>query len=252
MDKPTIVLVHGAWQGSWSFDAWRPLLEARGYRTVAVDLPGNGWNPAPLGADGLADYTAHVVGVIERLDRPCVLLGHSGGGMTVSQVAETAPERVAALVYLAGFMLPSAMPFINLVAEARAAWPERDFAGIVRHLVHLDQGAATQVPIAAALDIFLHDCPPEAALAAAANLRVQPEAGRAVAARITPARQGRIPRIYIEALNDRSIDIRLQRMMQRLSPGATRISLACGHVPQLAMPEELTDKLCAALDRLNI
>jgi pimeloyl-ACP methyl ester carboxylesterase len=252
MDKPTIVLVHGAWQGSWSFDTWRPLLEARGYRTVAVDLPGNGWNPVQLGPDGLADYTAHVVGVIKQLDGPCVLLGHSGGGLTISQVAEEIPDRIAALVYLVGFMMPSGMLFMSLVAQARGAWPDLDSAGVVPHLIHLDDGATTQVPVAAALEKFLHDCPPEAAQAAAAKLRPQPEAGRAMAPRTTPARYGRIPRIYVEALNDRSIDIRLQRMMQRLSPGATRVTLECGHVPHLALPETLTERLCAELDQLKI
>ena len=34
-----VVLIHGAWQGSWAWDAFVPLLEAHGLEVVAVDLP---------------------------------------------------------------------------------------------------------------------------------------------------------------------------------------------------------------------
>ena len=242
----TIVLIHGAWQGSWAFEAWRPLLAARGWRSVAVYLPGNGWNPQPLTGNGLDCQAAHVARVLADQPGPCVVLGHSGGGLAASQVAERVPDRVAALVYLVGMMLPSGMRFADLIA----AQPAGDFSGIGPYLEWSDGGAMSAVPPQAALDIFLHDCPPDAARQAAAHLRPQPEAGRAVAPRLSAERYGRIPRIYVEALQDRSIDIRLQRAMQALSPGAARITLDGGHVPQLAMPDVLTDRLCGALDRL--
>jgi len=239
----TLVLIHGAWQGSWAFDAWRPLLEARGWRTVAVDLP----DLLPQAGDGLDCYAAHVADVLAAQPGPCVVLGHSGGGLTASQVAELVPDRVAALVYLVGMMLPSGMSFSDLIA----AQPTSDFGGIVPHLERLEGGTVTAVPPEAALDIFLHDCPPDAARIAAAKLRPQPEAGRAVTPRLTAERYGRVLRIYVEATQDRSIDIRLQRAMQALSPGATRITLDCGHVPQLALPDLLTERLCDALDKIS-
>jgi pimeloyl-ACP methyl ester carboxylesterase len=55
-------------------------------------------------------------------------VGHSGGGLTASQVAELVPERVAALVYLVGMMLPSGMTFADLIT----AQPDGDFAGMMR------------------------------------------------------------------------------------------------------------------------
>jgi pimeloyl-ACP methyl ester carboxylesterase len=242
----TIVLIHGAWQGSWAFDAWRPLLHACGWRTVAVDLPGNGWNPQPLLVPGLDCYAAHVAAVLADQPGPCVVLGHSGGGLTASQVAELVPGRVAALVYLVGMMLPSGMSFADLVATQ----PDDDHGGIVPYLERHEAGTMTAVPPDAARAIFLHDCPDDAAQTAASLLRPQPEAGRAVAPRLTAERYGRVPRIYVEALQDRSIDIRLQRAMQALSPGAAVISLDCGHVPQLAVPDILTERICAELARM--
>ncbi|HZU63583.1 MAG TPA: alpha/beta hydrolase [Novosphingobium sp.] len=249
--RGTIVLIHGAWQGSWAFAAWQPLLAAAGWHSVAVDLPGNGINPEPLAADGLAAYTDHVVGVLRAQGRPCVVLGHSGGGQVAAQVAEAAPECVSALVFLVGMMLPSGMRFVDLLAHCRRLYPEADFAGITPFLKASADGRFTQVPPAAAREIFLHDCPPEAAAAAALRLTPQPEWGRAVVPALTPQRYGSVPRIYVEALADRSIGIALQREMQALSPGARRITLPCGHVPQLACPGPLTDALCAVLEEIQ-
>ena len=66
-------------------------------------------------------------------------------------------------------------------------------------------------------------------------------------AALTPERFGRVPRIYVEALNDRSVVLEVQRQMQHLSPGAQILSIDSGHVPQLAQPARLADMLDGAL-----
>lgn len=115
-----MVLIHGAWQGSWAFAAWTPLLQARGWKVLAVNLPGNDAAAEDDSCANLDGYTAHVLRVLESLDDPAVVVGHSGGGMTASQVAQAAPERVSALVYLAGMMLPSGMSYGDVIAQCRA------------------------------------------------------------------------------------------------------------------------------------
>src|SRR3546814_2064558 len=59
----------------------------------------------------------HVVAVVESLDGQCALVGHSGGGIVASQVAELLPSRVTGLVYVAGMMLPSQTDFGMLCIE---------------------------------------------------------------------------------------------------------------------------------------
>ena len=244
-----IVLVHGAWQGSWSFAAWRPLLQAAGWQVHAVDLPGNGWPPLADAPASLAAYTAHVGAVVQAIGVPVVLLGHSGGGQTVAQVAEAMPERIAVLVYLAGMMLPSGQTFSEFVQAAQAELPGQDLSGIQAHLDWLAGGQASQVRPAGALQCFLHDCPPDAAQAAVAQLRPQPESGRQLRNQLTAERFGRVPRIYLGCRDDRSVRWPLQQRMQRLSPGALALTMDCGHVPQLAQPEALTALLLPALER---
>ncbi|THT98247.1 alpha/beta fold hydrolase [Lampropedia puyangensis] len=248
-----IVLIHGAWQGSWAFQAWVPHLQAAGWNVHAVDLPGNGV-PATLSwptqvQPHLQDYTAHVLRVLDSLDGPAVVVGHSGGGMTASQVAQERPHAVAALVYLAGMMLPHGWSLGDAIDACQQAHPQWAYEGIGPHLQWDRSGHASSVPEAVAQHFFLHDCEPEHARQVARHFVWQPESGRAMRNHLTPECFGTVPRIYVECLRDRSILLALQRHMQTLSPGASRLSLDCGHVPQLACPALLTQQLLLHLEQ---
>ena len=89
----TFVLVHGASHGSWCWDKVVPLLEAEGHNAVTVDLPGNTYGEfdVPLCQVTLSSYTDHVCKVLDQLDEPVVLVGHSLGGLTITQAAEARP-----------------------------------------------------------------------------------------------------------------------------------------------------------------
>lgn len=245
-----LVLIHGAWQGAWAFDAWRPLLAQAGWTVHTPDLPGNGWGPGADAPASLATYVDQVLALLRGLDGPVVLLGHSGGGITATAVAEAWPERLAAVVYLAGIMLPSGRSHGELLGELQARQPGLDLGGIAPHLQWSADRRTTTVPEAAALHIFLHDCEPAAARRAAALLRPQPESGRALRPLWTARRAGRVPRVYVECTQDRSIVPAVQQHFQTLSPGAQRLVLDCGHVPQLACPAGLTAALLPRLDML--
>lgn len=246
-----MVLIHGAWQGSWAFAAWIPWLQSAGWQVTAVNLPGNDASTQDESQANLEGYTAHVLGVLESLDGPAVIVGHSGGGMTASQVAQAAPERVSAVVYLAGMMLPSGMSFGDVIAQCQAADPHFSYEGIGPHLLWNEERSASSVPLDAALALFLHDCHPTAALKAASRLCPQPETGRSMRNQLSADRFGLVPRVYVECTQDRSVTLALQQRMQQLSPGAQRIRLDCGHVPQLACPQALTDALLPVLNEIT-
>lgn len=244
-----IVLVHGAWQGSWSFAAWQPMLQAQGWQVHAVDLPGNGWPPLADAPASLDAYTTHVVAVVRAIGQPLALLGHSGGGQTVAQVAEAVPDQIAVLVYLAGMMLPSGQTYAEFVQQAAADDPTLASAGIGAHLDWLDGGRVSQVQADGARRLFLHDVEPGAAQSAIDLLRPQPETGRQMRNQLSADRFGRVPRVYLGCRDDRSLLWPLQQRMQRLTPGALALDLDCGHVPQLAQPAALTHLLLPALER---
>ena len=86
--KPTIVLVHGAWADSGSWNAVVLRLQRAGY---TVDAP-----PNPL--QGLAYDTATLADFLSTISGPIVLAGHSYGGMVITNAATGNPN-VKALVY---------------------------------------------------------------------------------------------------------------------------------------------------------
>src|SRR5262245_45274855 len=101
----TYVLVHGPWHGGWCWERVAPLLRAAGHRVETPDLPGHGDDPTPPAEVGLRLYAEAIERVLVTLEEPAVLVGHGTSGAVVSEVAERCPERVALLVYLAGFLL---------------------------------------------------------------------------------------------------------------------------------------------------
>ncbi len=95
-------MIHGAFCGPWSFDAFRVPFEAAGYKVHAPALRHHalGRKPPPaLGTTSLLDYAKDIAAVIAKLDRPPILVGHSLGGLLAQMLAAKGLAR--ALVLLA-------------------------------------------------------------------------------------------------------------------------------------------------------
>jgi pimeloyl-ACP methyl ester carboxylesterase len=236
-----VLLIHGAWQGSWTWRLLTPLLHARDLTAIALDLPGNGQDDVAPGDVSLDLYLDHIGQILDGIDGKASLVGHSGGGMVATAAAERFAERVSRVAYVAGMMLPAGMGFKALQDSVDG------IAGITPHLVWSEDRLTNWAPAGKALEIFYHDCDPALAADAVSRLRPQPYGGFALVAHPTAARYGRLPRLYVEATEDRSVGIVEQRRMQALVPGALIATMATGHVPQLSAPEALADILCPFL-----
>ncbi|WP_295495059.1 alpha/beta hydrolase, partial [uncultured Ralstonia sp.] len=91
IQKPTVVLVHGAFADGSTWNQVIPLLEEKGLKVVAVQNP----------LSSLADDVAATRRVLDRQTGPVVLVGHSWGGVAVTEAGKQ--ENVKALVYVAAF-----------------------------------------------------------------------------------------------------------------------------------------------------
>jgi pimeloyl-ACP methyl ester carboxylesterase len=91
--KPTVVLVHGAWADSGSWDGVVARLQRQGYTVVAF--------PNPL--RGLPDDSAYLAAFLGTISGPIVLVGHSYGGAVITNAA-TGNTNVKALVYVDAFI----------------------------------------------------------------------------------------------------------------------------------------------------
>ncbi|MEO1019214.1 MAG: alpha/beta fold hydrolase [Pseudomonadota bacterium] len=242
-----VLLIHGAWQGSWVWSDTATALEAAGFQPHALDLPGNGAHPIPFENATFEDCIEAAVSVIDDCAGTAAVVAHSGGGLLASQIAEARPDRIDRMIYVAGMMLPGGQTFSDLVDEAQADDP--NVAGIWPFLERTACGRGTCVPVEAACRIFYHDCPPDDALAAAARLTPQPDATRAVSpGPLTTQRFERVARAYVECRRDRSILLTLQRRMQALVPGALTFSLDTGHAPMLVQPVAFTSLMTTILN----
>lgn len=96
---PAIVLLHQAAMDSRQFDAVYPLLAARGFEAIGIDLPGFGNSDGTSFVPQVEDLAVAIIAAIRSLDlAPAFLVGHHTGSMVATEVALQAPELVSRLV----------------------------------------------------------------------------------------------------------------------------------------------------------
>lgn len=237
MGAPTFFLIHGAWAGPWIWEQTAVQLAEAGHKVVVADPLGQSETGAEPLAETFETTMARLRALADRIDGPLIVVGHSGGGVLGSALAQEIHPRIATLVYVAGFMLPSRTNYSEIAARQAPG------TGIGPHLVWNADRTVSRVPISAALDIFFHDCDSDLAKATARRLSAFPEAVRSASPVLTKDRFGCAPRVYFECIRDRSIPLAAQREMQDLVPGARRVSLPCGHAPMLALPDTFSAAL---------
>lgn len=232
----TFVLVHGAWHGGWAWGKVVPLLEGAGHGVVAPDLPGHGDDPTPPEEVSLQGYGERLAGVLDALEEPAILIGHSMGGIAVSETAERRPEKIELLVYLNAFLLPGGVPMSRIA--------QKDTGSVVTRNVEVDAGrGVATLPAAAARDAFYGECSDEDAAWAQARLGEEPLAPWGTPVSVTGGNFGRVPRAYVACLRDRAITPRAQREMYTDMPCREVLSLETDHSPFLSRPKELARHL---------
>lgn len=91
MKQQTILLVHGFWGNSLHWKHVIPLLVKKGYQVKAVEIP----------LTSLADDVERTNKMINQIEGPVLLVGHSYGGAVITEAGNN--EKVIGLVYIAAF-----------------------------------------------------------------------------------------------------------------------------------------------------
>jgi len=226
------ILVHGAWHGAWCWEQVEHQLEDLGAASVAVDLPGRSGDPQSLAGLTLDSYVDHVVAAIDASPEPVVLVGHSLGGLVISQAAERIPEKISSLVYLCAMLLLDGQSTI----DASANDPDSQLMANIS----LDEAAATSSVAASAVrDLFYGDCTVEGSDKATLLLVPEPVGPASTPVHVTAQRWGSVPRSYIVCTQDRAISPAQQRAMIA-SVGVDRVvEMDSSHPPFLSQPERL-------------
>jgi pimeloyl-ACP methyl ester carboxylesterase len=228
--SPTVVLVHGAWHGSWCWGELVPVLEARGLAVATVDLPSSGPDVTALG-DLDADVAA-VTAVLDDVPGPKILLGHSYGGLPVTQAA-AGREDVVHLMYVCAFMLDAGVSLIDAAGGQPVAW------------WRLSEDGSWMTPDRPE-EVFYNDCPP--AVAAEAVAQLQPQSLSSCRQPLEAAAWKTIPSTYV--VGDRDPELP-QFVQEGMAAGrASRVvHIDAGHSPFLSRPRELAALIaeCAGL-----
>jgi pimeloyl-ACP methyl ester carboxylesterase len=234
--RPRFVLIHGSWHGAWCWYRVAALLEHAGYQVTAVDLPSHGIDRTPPERVTLQDYTDRVVESLDTSDQPVILVGHSMGGIAISEAAEARPGKVQALVYLAAYLLPdgaSAAQFSTLDTDSL----------LNRHLRFVDHDGDGTVDVldvdpAAVRDAFYARSP--AADVALSRLLLVVDPLRPV---ITPLHLGasydRVRRFYIRTTQDQAVSPALQARMYTQTPVERVFTVRSDHSPFFSQPVKL-------------
>lgn len=246
---PTFILVHGAFANSFSFAPLQAELALLGHRSVAVDLPGHGFEatfpaayqapqdlhvlaaePGNIKGVTLADNAARVIDVLERAKRngPTVLVGHSRGGATVTAAGNARPELIDRIAYVSAwcpvdldvgaYYAEPEMAEVDPGAFAPAIAGNPAELGLLR--INFRTADPTALPAfrqAFAADLtddefrtFLNTFQPDE------NLDVGTPTDRAQA-----ATWGRIPKTYVRLADDASIPLAMQDRMIREADALT-------------------------------
>jgi pimeloyl-ACP methyl ester carboxylesterase len=228
----SFILVHGSWHGGWCWDSVAMLLRGAGHRVEAPDLAGLGADRTDLADITLASWRDQIAALVDAAPEPVVLVGHSRGGIVISEVAEARPDKIARLVYLAAFLLDD--------GETIARTMRADGASLILpNLIVFEDGISSIVRGEALAETFYGDCTPEEVADARARLRPEPVLPNRTPVRVSAGRFGRVKRAYIATAADRAVPPALQRKMYTALPCDPVITMDSAHSPFLSAPATL-------------
>jgi pimeloyl-ACP methyl ester carboxylesterase len=209
----TVILVHGAFHGSWCWEKVTPLLDQALVQSLAVDLP----------LSSFFNDVKCVQDAIEKSPGPVVLCGHSYGGAVITEAGNA--TKVAKLIYISAMAVEEGFSTSHPLDEQ---FPP---AAALEGVRPSPDGTAVYDP-SFAPEIFFGDCDP--ADVAAACQRLRPMALECMIGQITTAAWRNRPSLYIACSEDRAIHPEIQR---RLATHCSElIELDSSHSPFYSQP----------------
>ena len=229
MTSPTLLLVHGAWGGSWCWRDLREVLELHKVPSLGVDLPSS-----RLGADpstGLREDAEAVVRAASSISGPVMLVGHSYGGAVVLEAAPRIP-RLERIMFIAALVPMLGQSATDVSREIRVRTRLDEAMLLEGDHLRLDPQLAPQA-------LYNH-CDSAMSVWATSQLTTQT---------ISSFRTARssidldVTSRYVSCTDDLAVDPSLQAIMASRCSEST--SIASDHSPFLSHPGELFEALMA-------
>jgi len=235
-NRPTIVLVHGAFADSSSWNGVIDELRAAGLPVLAVANP----------LRGLAQDAQYLRSVIDHIDGPVVVAGHSYGGSVMGEATEGAAN-VRALVYVASFILVPG----ESTSELAGMFPGGELGAALTSVPYL-AGASRGDDLYIEQDkyraVFAADVPEATAALMAATQR--PIASAALDDAATKAGWKTIPTWSMITLDDLAVPAESMRFMSARAQSHT-VEIEASHAVTVSEPASVTEFILDAVRESN-
>ena len=230
---PTIVLVHGAFADASSWNGVIELLQQQGYTVIAP--------PNPL--RGVTADSAYIASLLNQIDGPVLLVGHSYGGAVISNAATSAPN-VTGLVYVAAFAPDEGE---NLGDVENGSKDSVLNAALVQYSYPAGPGGQTAIEFAInparIREAFAADLPPQVTALMAATQR--PVAAAAFSDVCGPPAWKKLPSWAVVATGDKAAGADVVRAEAQRA-GADIVEVEGSHVIMISQPQAVTDHILKA------
>ena len=232
-----ILLIHGASHGAWCWHEVIPKLEALGHNAQAIDLPSHGSDRTPVNDVTLDLYADRI---LQALDKPHVVVGHSMGGYPVSLVAERHPELVQRLIYLCAYVpkLRHTLSQMRKLVERQPLAPA---------FVRAADRKSFTFDSALSKQCFYADCSEDQIAFARGRLTPQAISPNESVVDLT-SRYESVPRNYIRCTQDGAIPYELQVAITKSWPQSDVVDMETSHSPFFSAPADLA----AQIDRFTL
>lgn len=230
--RPTVILVHGAFADSTSWNGVIARLQQDGYPVIGVANP----------LRALHSDAEFLRAVLHSVDGPLVVAGHSYGGSVMSEAADGNPA-VKALVYIASFLLDEG----ESTAELAARFPGGEL-GPALHPVDVttvdgETAADLYIKQEKFPEVFAADVPSHVASLMAVTQR--PILGGALEGKATRAAWKSIPSWTMVTRQDLAIPAASMRFMAERA-GSSTVEIDASHAVTVSQPDAVADLIAEA------
>ncbi len=234
---PTVVLVHGAFADA---SGWGGVISRLQEQGIPVMAPAN-----PLRS--VAGDAAYIASVVNQIPGPVLLVGHSYGGMVISNAAPMA-ENVVGLVYVCAFIPEEGESVQGLAEQATDSLLGPNLRPAQYPSGGAEPGIELYIDQAVFHEVFCADLPAEQAAVMAVSQR--PGGGAGFGEPSGPVGWKTLPSWAMISPNDLTIGPNGLRLMAERA-GAVIVEVDASHVAMISQPQATTDLILSALGTIG-
>ncbi|CAJ1929788.1 unnamed protein product [Sphenostylis stenocarpa] len=247
--KRRLVLVHGALHGAWCWYKVATLLKSSGLQVTSLDMAASGINPKQVqDLNSVLQYVEPLMEFLRSLpeEERVILVAHSFGGICISLAMEMFPNKIAAAVFVSGWMPGPHLSYLSLYQEFKhrlslksnlgsKTVSEKNTNNHQKGYVALDPGlmASNAYQLSAPEDLTL-------ALSLVRPFPIFGEEDLRENTQLTEEKYGIVPRVYIVCEQDKIMghDFQLS-MVERNPPNDVKAIAEADHMPMFSKPQDL-------------